>query len=76
MLVPDRRVLYGLPRDTAGQRANGYQRRNQYGDMGYLDVELKDLYFAINASCLMRLIFDTLTTSKRKTGVYYTPYVT
>ncbi|MDF4532846.1 MSHA biogenesis protein MshF, partial [Vibrio parahaemolyticus] len=43
-----------LPRVTAFQRANGYQCRYQYGDMVQLDVELKDRYFAINASFLMR----------------------
>ncbi|HCJ6892268.1 TPA: MSHA biogenesis protein MshF [Vibrio cholerae] len=54
LLYPDRKVLDWLPRVTAIQRANGYQCRYQYGDRVQLDVELKDRYFAINASFLMR----------------------
>ncbi|EJL6266705.1 MSHA biogenesis protein MshF [Vibrio cholerae] len=54
LLYPDRKVLDWLPRVIAIQRANGYQCRYQYGDMVQLDVELKDRYFAINASFLMR----------------------
>ncbi len=65
LLYPDRKVLDWLPKVTALLRANGYQWRYQYGNRVQLDVELKDRYFAINAS-FDALNFDTLTTSKLK----------
>lgn len=54
LLYPDRKVLDWLPRVTTIQKPNGYQCRYQYGDMVEVDVELKDRYFAIDASFLVR----------------------
>ncbi|QEO44407.1 MSHA biogenesis protein MshF [Vibrio tarriae] len=54
LLYPDRKVLDWLPKVTATHRVHGYLCHYQYGDVVQIDVELKDRYFAIDASFLVR----------------------